>query len=228
MNIPAFTDPDWLQLLNESSNNPSKFPKPAQSVEPMYQASGCNVAAMGVQQQLQQQQSFAMPLKVQGFPNYFTSGAQSGLPTQLHSALMKMPPQDHCGQNTQADMSEQALHMEALLEIHSRPKRPRTQSEMDDAVERIKQKRRESAQRSRQRKGVYVKALENENSNLKEEMMKLRSALAGLLGQPGVQFLHQLPTVCATSTSLTNGASSDMSRGDSASGSRRESCGWDY
>lgn len=50
----------------------------------------------------------------------------------------------------------------------------KTQEEIDAAVERIKQKRRESAQRSRARKNDYMRQLELENQALKDEVQRLQ------------------------------------------------------
>lgn len=47
----------------------------------------------------------------------------------------------------------------------------------DNAIEKVKQKRRESAQRSRARKNCYMRQLELENRALKEEVVKLTQAL---------------------------------------------------
>lgn len=50
--------------------------------------------------------------------------------------------------------------------------------EVLEQEERVKKRRRESAQRSRARKNCYVKNLEHENRSLKAEVEKLRSLLA--------------------------------------------------
>lgn len=59
-------------------------------------------------------------------------------------------------------------------------KSQRTQAEVEAAVERIKQKRRESAQRSRARKNDYMRQLEIENQGLKDEVHRLQSMLAAM------------------------------------------------
>jgi hypothetical protein len=56
----------------------------------------------------------------------------------------------------------------------------KTQEEIDAAVERIKQKRRESAQRSRARKNDYMHQLERENQALKDEVQRLQQVLAAV------------------------------------------------
>jgi len=56
----------------------------------------------------------------------------------------------------------------------------KTQEEIDAAVERIKQKRRESAQRSRARKNDYMHQLELENQALKDEVQRLQQVLAAV------------------------------------------------
>lgn len=57
----------------------------------------------------------------------------------------------------------------------------------DEAVERIKKKRRESAQRSRARKNQYMKALEVENKGLRSENSMLRECLLGYERQFGLK-----------------------------------------
>jgi len=67
-------------------------------------------------------------------------------------------------------------------------KHQRTQAEVDAAVERIKQKRRESAQRSRARKNDYMRQLEVENQGLKDELHRLQQLLAQM--QRGAAAVH--------------------------------------
>lgn len=57
--------------------------------------------------------------------------------------------------------------------------RRRSQFEsLEEKRERVKKRRRESARRSRARKNTYVKSLEFENAELKDENRRLREALA--------------------------------------------------
>lgn len=56
-------------------------------------------------------------------------------------------------------------------------KRGKSSVEVEEQTERIKKRRRESAQRSRQRKNVYMKSLEMENRALKMENERLRAEL---------------------------------------------------
>lgn len=67
-------------------------------------------------------------------------------------------------------------------------------SEQDEAVERIKKKRRESAQRSRARKNQYMRALEVENKGLRAENAKLREYLMGY----ELQFGLKMPNIPCT------------------------------
>jgi hypothetical protein len=53
-------------------------------------------------------------------------------------------------------------------------------SEIDDKVERVKQKRRESAQRSRARKNQYMKELETENAALRGQVAQLQQMVSQL------------------------------------------------
>lgn len=78
----------------------------------------------------------------------------------------------------QAQLVQNGLPADIWQCLHPPGKPAKTQAEIDEAIERIKKKRRESAQRSRARKSAYVKALELENKLLKDEVMKLRLALS--------------------------------------------------
>lgn len=64
-------------------------------------------------------------------------------------------------------------------------KRHKTQAEIEEQIERTKKRRRESAQRSRQRKNCYMRSLEIENEALKREVERLRSQLTKQLTAPG-------------------------------------------
>lgn len=66
-------------------------------------------------------------------------------------------------------------------------KMQKTQEEQEAAIERIKQKRRESAQRSRARKNEYMRQLEIENMSLKEEVHRLQSMIQAMQRQSCVQ-----------------------------------------
>ena len=57
-------------------------------------------------------------------------------------------------------------------------KHRKSPEELGEAIERIKQKRRESAQRSRNRRAAYMRELERENKALRDEVARLRAALA--------------------------------------------------
>jgi uncharacterized small protein (DUF1192 family) len=57
-------------------------------------------------------------------------------------------------------------------------KHKKSPAELTEAIERIKAKRRESAQRSRNRRAVYVRQLEQENARLRDEVARLRASLA--------------------------------------------------
>jgi regulator of replication initiation timing len=61
-------------------------------------------------------------------------------------------------------------------------KRTKTPEEIAEQEERVKRRRRESAQRSRQRKSAYMKNLECENHALKLENDRLRKALEKVTG----------------------------------------------
>lgn len=71
------------------------------------------------------------------------------------------------------------LHLDAVAPacdvLHPRLfPHPQTQAEIEEQIERTKKRRRESAQRSRQRKNCYMRSLEIENEALKREVERLR------------------------------------------------------
>lgn len=68
---------------------------------------------------------------------------------------------------------------------HHTAKRQKTAQEMEDQIERTKKRRRESAQRSRQRKNCYMRSLEIENEALKQEVGRLRAELSRSSLAPG-------------------------------------------
>jgi len=61
------------------------------------------------------------------------------------------------------------------------PRKARAPEDVAAAVERIKEKRRQSAQRSRDRKSAYIGALEEENGALRAQVAALRAQLASLM-----------------------------------------------
>ena len=79
-------------------------------------------------------------------------------------------------------------------------KRGKTAAEVAEQQDRIKRRRRESAQRSRQRKSAYMKSLEGENHALKLENERLRKELSRM-GRP-------LPP--AFNSFATSGSSADI------------------
>lgn len=65
-------------------------------------------------------------------------------------------------------------------------------------MERTKQKRRESAQRSRERRAAYMKALEEENDGLRLQVAQLQEALRMAHGVtlPVAQLPVAMPSMC--------------------------------
>lgn len=70
----------------------------------------------------------------------------------------------------------------------------------EDKVERTKQKRRESAQRSRERRAAYMKALEEENDGLRRQVAQLQEALRMVqqhgAALPVVAAQLPMPSIC--------------------------------
>jgi hypothetical protein len=90
-------------------------------------------------------------------------------------------------------------------------KRGKTAAEIAEQQERIKRRRRESAQRSRQRKSSYMKSLETENYSLKLENERLRKELTRFGGRPAPPMFTStsgssadLPTEPFTGTGTTS------------------------
>ncbi len=79
-------------------------------------------------------------------------------------------------------------------------KRGKSATEIAEQQERIKRRRRESAQRSRQRKSCYMKTLECENHALKLENERLRKELARV-GRPLPPMFNSV---------VTSGSSADL------------------
>jgi hypothetical protein len=104
------------------------------------------------------------------------AGAAATTPgSGMHAALAGSTP------DLQASGSSANTAAAGHATAHSGVRRPRSQrtpAEIEAAVERIKQKRRESAQRSRARKNDYMHQLELENQALREELGRMQQLLA--------------------------------------------------
>ena len=61
------------------------------------------------------------------------------------------------------------------------PAHKQSAAEIEAQIERVKKRRRESAQRSRARKSLFVKSLEVENRELKRELFRLRAVVEAAL-----------------------------------------------
>lgn len=84
------------------------------------------------------------------------------------------------GAVTHANASAYAAHASQLMD--GRAKRVKKSAEEIEAqIERVKKRRRESAQRSRARKSLFVKSLEVENRELKRELFRLRAVVEAAL-----------------------------------------------
>jgi len=112
-----------------------------------------------------------------------TAIMQPQAPTMLSSQGNFLPPLQQ--QYTQAILQQQMLAMQraAVSGGTAINKRGKTAQEVAEQQERIKRRRRESAQRSRQRKSCYMKTLECENHALKLENDRLRKELERIAGQ---------------------------------------------
>ena len=111
----------------------------------------------------------------------------------IPTGMMQAPPQAYAPtaaalhqQYTQAILQQHMLaqmqtgNTGAAINVN---KRGKSATEIAEQQERIKRRRRESAQRSRQRKSAYMKTLECENHALKVENDRLRKELSRL-GRP--------------------------------------------
>ena len=85
-------------------------------------------------------------------------------------------------------------------------RRGKSAAEVAEQQERIKERRRESAQRSRQRKSAYMKSLEGENHALKLDNERLRKELARLSGR-AVPSSH--PSQMFSAVGTTSGSSAE-------------------
>lgn len=90
-------------------------------------------------------------------------------------------------------------------------KRGKTAAEIAEQQERVKRRRRESAQRSRQRKSAYLKSLEFENQSLRAENDRLRRELSRATGKPVAQ--PPLMSHLATSASSADNLDSNEDHG---------------
>lgn len=79
-------------------------------------------------------------------------------------------------------------------------KRGKTAAEIAEQQEKVKRRRRESAQRSRQRKSAYLKSLEFENQTLRAENDRLRRELSRATGKT----IAQPPLMCHLATSASS------------------------
>jgi hypothetical protein len=134
-------------------------------------------------------------------------GAAGGASAPAHPTLSMLGSHMPC---TMPSLQQQYTHavlqqqqMWAQLQTNSGltggiSRRGKTAAEVAEQQERIKRRRRESAQRSRQRKSAYMKTLECENHALKAENDALRRELSRLSGRP---LPPPLPSCLTTSSS---------------------------
>lgn len=97
----------------------------------------------------------------------FLPAAAAGIPAVLNNTV-----------GAPAGSAAATLNAASAPACGRRSRANKSQEEIDAAVERIKQKRRESAQRSRARKNEYMRQLELENQALKDEVQRLQQVLA--------------------------------------------------
>jgi len=105
---------------------------------------------------------------------------------QEQQRLMSVPQAAVLAQTMQPCIATAYTYPGAWMGMTTACSKPAQQgsSEVDDPTERLKRKRRESAQRSRARKNAYMKQLEAENKALKDEVARLKEALCSM--QPHV------------------------------------------
>lgn len=143
-------------------------PAPAAAADPAVQAV----------QQLQLQAIMQQQLAQQQQQQQYAAASVAG-PAALSQDIAQL--QQYQAAQVQAMLAAQA----SLRSGHPVNKRGKTQAEVEEQQERIKKRRRESAQRSRARKNSYMKTLEVENKALKMENERLRMELMKLSGKAG-------------------------------------------
>eukprot|EP00879_Flechtneria_rotunda_P005851 GHRR01006157.1.p1 GENE.GHRR01006157.1~~GHRR01006157.1.p1 ORF type:complete len:164 (+),score=56.52 GHRR01006157.1:977-1468(+) len=130
-----------------------------------------------------------------------TDSPTSGASDALHAAVTPVAPIAAAGMPPMGQLTSEMLAQDYLagiynpvqsavavapascLAIAAPPLRKpgtraaRTPAQVEAAVERIKQKPRESAQRSRARRNEYMRQLEEENQQLRSEVQRLQNML---------------------------------------------------
>ena len=91
-----------------------------------------------------------------------------------------------------------------LFRLPLLPFQKQSAEEIEAQIERVKKRRRESAQRSRARKSLFVKSLEVENRELKRELFRLRAVVEAAL--TGGHTLHPSALVPPASFAAAAGA----------------------
>ncbi|PSC75154.1 ABSCISIC ACID-INSENSITIVE 5 2 isoform X1 [Micractinium conductrix] len=127
-------------------------------------------------QQLQFQAVMQHQAAIMQNPTAYPAAAQM----YQQAMLVQQQQQAVAQQQLLAAQSGSLLSMPLPAAVAPQPlvgKRGKTAEEVEEQTERIKKRRRESAQRSRQRKNAYMKSLEMENRALKMENERLRVEL---------------------------------------------------
>lgn len=197
--IDIDADLEFLQMFNAAEGTDLTIPKIEEAavlgqpaVGPIaYQAAPAN---MTVPVQPQPQQPIAMQMP-NGMIQAYMEAAPSTAPANAIVALQQ--------QYTQAILQQHMLaQAQASATAGSMPvnKRGKSASEIAEQQERIKRRRRESAQRSRQRKSCYMKTLEAENHALKLENERLRKEMVRV-GRPVPPMFNSI---------VTSGSSADL------------------
>lgn len=151
-----------------------------------YQQVASSVAAMPIMQQQQPQQQLQQPMAM-----HIPAGMMHA-PTSAFAPTAAALHQQYTQAILQQHMLAQ-LHSGATGNAMPVSKRGKTAVEIAEQQERIKRRRRESAQRSRQRKSAYMKTLECENNALKVENERLRRELSRL-GRPQPPMFNSFTT----------------------------------
>lgn len=142
----------------------------------------------GVQQPLQQAlaaQQMAAAAAAAQMHMQINPAAQMGMLPNVAAMQMLAATNQGMMMNPGFPFASQVLMQQGAFGAFKMGSKPA--SENDEAVERIKKKRRESAQRSRARKNQYMKALEVENKGLRSEVNMLRECLMGYERQFGLK-----------------------------------------
>jgi hypothetical protein len=177
-----YADLDFLQMFSAAEGTDPNILKIEEdavlgqpAVAAAYQAAPANMTLpVQPQQQPVDMQTMQMPSGV------VTQAYLPAAPTTLPANAVVALQQQYTQAILQQHMLAQAQANTTERSIPPVNKRGKSSAQIAEQQERVKQRRRESAQRSRQRKSSYMKSLEAENYALKLENARLRKEMETL------------------------------------------------